>query len=55
MVKNHELRVKLSIEELELIKRKANQLGLEPSVFLRMLGLSTEVPIIPFKIKRLKF
>lgn len=54
MAKNHELRVKLSLDELEAIKKKALQLGLEPSVFLRMLGLSAEVPIIPFKINKLK-
>lgn len=49
MPKNHELRVKLSLEELQAIKRKAEHMGLEPSVFLRLLGLSAEVPIISFK------
>lgn len=54
MPKNHELRVKLSLEEIEIIRKKAEQIGLEPSVFLRMVGLSAEVPIIPFKNKVVK-
>lgn len=46
MAKNHELRVRLSSEELSIIRKKAETLGIEPSVFLRLLGLSSDVQIV---------
>lgn len=43
MKKNHEIRVKLTVQELESIKRKADKLGLTPSTLLRILGLKANV------------
>lgn len=39
MRKNHEIRVKVSKEELEIIQAKAKQLGMKASGFLRAIGL----------------
>ncbi|MGD2072158.1 MAG: hypothetical protein PVG65_01545 [Candidatus Thorarchaeota archaeon] len=43
MKKNHEVRVKLSDEELQKIKAKAQQLGMPVSTFLRVLGLTANI------------
>ena len=43
MKKNHEVRVKLSDEELKKIKNKAEELGLPVSTFLRVLGLTAHI------------
>lgn len=43
MKKNCEVRVKLSTEELEKIKHKADKLGMTISGFLRMLGLNADI------------
>lgn len=39
MKKNHEIRMKLSKDELDKIKAKAEKLGMSVSQFLRTLGL----------------
>lgn len=44
--RNHEIVIKLSKDELEKIKDKANSLGLPLSTFGRMLLLSAKTPII---------
>jgi len=41
-MKNHEIRIKVSKEELEIIKKKADQLGLHVSTYLRTLGLTSK-------------
>lgn len=43
MKKNHEVRVKFSMEELERVKQKAEELGMPVSTYLRFLGLSSIV------------
>lgn len=43
--KNHEIRIKVSIEELEKIKGKARELGMNPSAFLRFLGLKSTISV----------
>lgn len=43
MKKNFEIRVRVSAEEKEKIEHKAQELGVQPSVFLRMLGLSARI------------
>lgn len=45
MKRNHELRVKLSKEELEMIKKKSDRLGMKPSPFLRFLGLKSTISV----------
>lgn len=45
MAKNHEIRVKVSFEELELLKRKAGELHLSVSTFLRLVALSARVKV----------
>lgn len=42
--KNHEIRVKLSLDEKKEIERKAKELGLSRGGYLRLLGLSSELP-----------
>ena len=44
--KNYELRVKLSKEELEKLKRKSARLGMKPSTFLRLVGLSANISVV---------
>mgnify|MGYP001295959126 CR=1 FL=1 len=44
-MKNHEVRIKLSKEELEKIKDKAFKLGLSISAFLRLLGLNSDIEV----------
>ena len=44
--KNHEIRVKLNVEELEKIKRKAKASGMSMSGYLRYLGLNTTIKVI---------
>jgi len=41
--KNHEIRIKVSAEELETIKRKAEKVGVPVSSFLRTLGLISTI------------
>lgn len=43
MKKNYEIRIKLSLEELKIIQNKSKQLGLPVSVFLRTLGLKSNI------------
>jgi len=43
MVKNHEIRIKFSEEEFEKIERKAQEIGMPVSVFLRTLGLCSNI------------
>ena len=43
MVRNHEIRVKFSKEELDRIEKKAKRLGMPPSTFLRVLGLTANI------------
>ncbi|MFH1311537.1 MAG: hypothetical protein ABIH65_03985 [Nanoarchaeota archaeon] len=45
MKKNHEIRIKLDLEELNKIKQKAKSLGLTASQFLRLLGLNSKLEI----------
>lgn len=45
MKKNHEIRVKLSEEEYDKIKKKAESAGLKLSAFLRYLGLNTVIKV----------
>lgn len=42
---NHEIRVKLSNDELERIKRKAEAVGMKLSTYLRYLGLNTQIKV----------
>jgi predicted DNA binding CopG/RHH family protein len=44
-MKNHEIRVKLSDEQLQRIKRKAGEMGMQPSQFLRFLGLNATIRV----------
>lgn len=46
MKKNYEIRIKVSKEELDIIKNKAQQLGMTTSHFLRSLGLKANLQII---------
>lgn len=41
--RNHEVRIKLSEEELKIIKTKSRGLGLTSSAFLRTLGLKSNI------------
>ena len=41
MKKNHEIRVKVTQQQYEKIKSKAESVGMSLSSFLRMLGLRT--------------
>lgn len=43
MKKNHEVRVRLSKDELESIKRKASRAGLTLSSFFRVIGLAADI------------
>jgi len=43
MARNHEIKVKLSQGEKEKIKYKAEDMGLNPAEFLRMLGLKSVI------------
>ena len=43
MKKNHEVRVKFSEEEHEVVRSKAQKVGLTTSAFLRLLGLSADI------------
>ncbi len=45
MPKNHEIRVKLNQEELEKIQRKAKEIGMLPSQFLRFIGLTANISV----------
>ena len=45
MKKNQEIRVRVSLEEKNKIEEQAKRLGLEPSVYLRVLGLSSKIEI----------
>ena len=45
MQKNHEITIKVSKEELEKIKRKADRLCMPVSVFLRFLGLTANINV----------
>ncbi len=46
MKRNHEVRVKLSKEEFDKIRQKAEELKICPSDFLRSLGLLAQVELI---------
>jgi len=46
MKKNREVRVHVSKEELEKIKKKAEAVGMTASGYLRYLGLNTSVKVI---------
>jgi len=44
--KNHEIRVKLSGNELKKISEKSESAGMRPSVYLRFLGLKSKVNVL---------
>lgn len=46
MAKNHDVRVRLSDEELQKIKRKAEELGMQVSSFLRFVALKSKVEVV---------
>lgn len=48
MIKNHDVRVRLSAEELSRVKLKAQKLGMKVSSYLRFLGLNSRV--LPTKV-----
>jgi len=41
--KNHEVRVKVSLDELRIIKHKSQTIGLSVSSYLRVLGLKSNI------------
>lgn len=43
--KNNEIRFKVTLEELEKIKRKAEAIGLSVGAYVRFLSLSAKTPI----------
>lgn len=43
MRKNHEIRVRLTLEEQQTIQRKASRIGMTISSFLRTLGLLADI------------
>lgn len=43
MSRNHEITVKVSNDEHARIQKKAEQLGLTPSAYLRLVGLIAEI------------
>jgi len=45
MGRNHEIRIKVNREEQEKIRKKAAQLGMNPSTFLRLLALKSSITI----------
>jgi predicted DNA binding CopG/RHH family protein len=45
MKKNHEVRIKVTEEELEKLGRKADACGVPVSTFLRMVGLKSTITI----------
>lgn len=45
MKKNHEVRIKLSQEELNKIKLKAREIGLTISSYMRLISLAAKTPI----------
>ena len=45
MRRNHEVRVPYSLDELELIKRRASELGLKLSHYIRTLSLKARIEI----------
>lgn len=47
-MKNHELRIKCSKEQLEKIKKKAELLGMSVSDFVRFVSLQSRIEVEPF-------
>ncbi|MBU1051253.1 MAG: hypothetical protein KJ718_01725 [Nanoarchaeota archaeon] len=45
MARNNEIRIKVNPEEKEIIKRKAERVGMNPSSFLRFLALNSTVSV----------
>lgn len=45
MGRNHEIRVKVSQDELKTIERKSNSIGMKPSTYLRWLGLTARYSV----------
>jgi len=43
MKKNHEVTIRYSVEELEKVKRKAEQLGMPVSSFVRTISLIANI------------
>lgn len=44
-VRNHEIRVGVSKEEKEKIEKKAEKVGMNPSTFLRYLGINCKAKV----------
>ena len=45
MTRNHEIRIKVSEEEMEKIKRKAQEVGMGVSSFLRFLAVKSKINV----------
>ena len=45
MARNHEIRIKVSKEELEVIKKKANKVSMTISSLLRYMGLNSNLVV----------
>ena len=46
MKKNHEIRIKVSVEELELIKRKADSVGMTMAAFLKFIAKNSTLKVV---------
>jgi len=44
--KNHDIKVRVSLEEFERIKKKSELAGMKPSPYLRYLGLHTTLQMV---------
>jgi len=44
--RNHEITIKVSEEELEIIRKKAVEVGIPASTLLRILGLNADIKAI---------
>ena len=45
MAKNHRLNIMVSAEELEKIKRKANEVEMKPSTYVRLVAIKSVVEV----------
>lgn len=45
MKKNHEIRVRISLEDKEKIESIAKRIGMDSSSYLRILGLNSKIEI----------
>ena len=45
MIKNHEVKLQFTKEDLEKLSKKAKELGLKPSQYIRMISIKAEIGV----------